>query len=38
MKMGEKGGSITAESQKYNVFLMGGEGNMSLAVSIKKQE
>lgn len=37
-KVGEKGGSITAESDKYNVFLMGGEGNMSLAVTVKKQE
>lgn len=38
MKMGDKGGSITAESDKYNVFLMGGEGTLSLSVSIKKQE
>jgi hypothetical protein len=38
MKMGEKGGSITAENPKYNVFLMGGEGKMSLAVTVKKQE
>ena len=38
MKMGDKGGSITAEAQKYNVFLMGGEGKMSLAVTVKKQE
>lgn len=38
MKIGEKGGSIQAENEKYNVFLMGGEGNMSLAVSLKKQE
>jgi hypothetical protein len=38
MKMGDKGGSITAESPKYNVFLMGGEGKMSLAVTVKKQE
>lgn len=38
MKMGDKGGSITAESDKYNVFLMGGEGTLSLSVSVKKQE
>jgi hypothetical protein len=38
MKMGEKGGSIQAESEKYNIFLMGGEGKISLAVSVKKQE
>jgi len=38
MKMGDSGGSIQAENSKYNVFLMGGEGNLSLAVSIKKQE
>lgn len=38
MKMGDKGGSIQAENEKYNIFLMGGEGTLSLAVSIKKQE
>jgi hypothetical protein len=38
MKMGDKGGSITGESSKYNIFLMGGEGNLSLAITIKKQE
>ena len=38
MKMGDKGGSITAENEKYNVFLMGGEGTLSLSVTIKKQE
>jgi hypothetical protein len=38
MKMGDKGGSITAENPKYNVFLMGGEGKMSLAVTVKKEE
>jgi hypothetical protein len=38
MKMGDKGGSITAESPKYNIFLMGGEGKISLAVMLKKEE
>lgn len=38
MKIGDNGGSITAENDKYNIFLMGGEGNLSIAVSIKKQE
>jgi hypothetical protein len=38
MKIGDKGGSITAESKKYNVFLMGGEGKLSLGVTIKKEE
>jgi hypothetical protein len=38
MKMGDKGGSIMAENPKYNLFLMGGEGKISLAVTIKKEE
>jgi len=38
MKIGDNGGSITAESDKYTIFLMGGEGNLSIAVSLKKQE
>lgn len=38
MKMGDKGGSITAENKKYYVFLMGGEGSLSISVSIKKEE
>jgi hypothetical protein len=38
MKMGDNGGSITAENDKYTIFLMGGEGKLSIAVSIKKQE
>jgi len=38
MKMGDKGGTITAESDKYSVFLMGGEGNLSIGVTVKKQE
>jgi len=38
MKMGDKGGTITGESDKYNVFLMGGEGNLSIGITGKKQE
>jgi hypothetical protein len=38
MKMGDKGGSITAESEKYGIFLMGGEGKISIGVTVKKQE
>jgi len=38
MKMGDKGGSITGESEKYTVFLMGGEGNLSIGVTVKKPE
>jgi len=37
MKMGD-GGSIQAENNKYNVFLMGGEGNLSVGISVKKPE
>lgn len=37
MKMGEKGGSITGENEKYTIFMMGGEGNLSFAVSLKKR-
>jgi len=37
-KIGDKGGSIQAENEKYSVFLMGGEGNLSLGISVKKQE
>jgi len=36
--MGDKGGSIQAENEKYNVFLMGGEETLSVGVSIKKPE
>ncbi len=38
MKIGEKGGSITVENDQYVIFLMGGEGNVSLGVTVKKQE
>jgi hypothetical protein len=38
IKMGDKGGSITAETDKYAVFLMGGEGNLSIGISVKKEE
>jgi hypothetical protein len=38
IKMGDKGGTITAESDKYSVFLMGGEGNLSIGVTVKKEE
>lgn len=38
MKMGDKGGSIQAENNKFTVFLMGGEGKISIGVSEKKQE
>jgi hypothetical protein len=38
MKMGDKGGTISAETDKYSVFLMGGEGNLSIGVTVKKEE
>jgi len=38
MKMGNKGGSITADNGKYNIFLMGSEGSLSIGVSPKQQE
>ncbi|KAF0200487.1 MAG: hypothetical protein FD170_3452 [Bacteroidetes bacterium] len=38
MKMGDKGGSITADNGKYNVFLMGSEGSLSIGVSLKQEE
>jgi len=38
MKMGDKGGTISAETDKYSVFLMGGEGNLSIGVTGKKEE
>ncbi len=38
IKMGDKGGTVTAESDKYSVFLMGGEGNLSIGVTVKKLE
>ena len=38
MKMGDTGGSIQAESDKFTVFLMGGEGKTSIGVTVKKQE
>ncbi|NTW23368.1 MAG: hypothetical protein HGA37_01610 [Lentimicrobium sp.] len=38
MKMGDKGGSISAENEKYSVFLMGSEGSLSIGVSLKQQE
>jgi len=38
IKTGDKGGSIMAESKKFNVFLMGGEGTVSISVNVKKPE
>jgi hypothetical protein len=38
MKMGDKGGTISAESDKFSVFLMGGEGNLTVGVTVKNQE
>lgn len=38
MKMGENGGSITGENEKYTIFLMGNDGTLSIAVSIKNEE
>jgi len=38
VKVGEKGGTISGENDKYTVFLMGGEGNVSVAVSVKCSE
>jgi len=38
MKMGDKGGSITADNGKYTVFLMGSEGSLSIGVSPKQEE
>ncbi len=39
MKVGDKGGSISAESGKFSILLMGDdEGKISLVVSAKKQE
>lgn len=38
MKMGDKGGSVTGDSEKITVFLMGGDDNLSLSVTIKKPE
>jgi hypothetical protein len=38
MKMGDKGGSIQAENDKYAVLLMGGEGKISIGVTLKKEE
>ena len=38
IKTGDKGGSIMAESKSYNVFLMGGEGTVSISVNVKKPE
>jgi hypothetical protein len=38
MKMGDNAGSITAENEKYNIFLMGSEGTLSIAVSLKQEE
>ena len=38
IKSGDKGGSIMAETKKYSVFLMGGEGTVSVSVNSKKTE
>lgn len=38
VKVDEKGGTISGENDKYMVFLMGGEGNVSVAVSVKGSE
>jgi len=38
IKTGDKAGSIMAETAKYNIFLMGGEGNVSLSINPKKPE
>lgn len=38
IKSGDKGGSIMAETKKYAVFLMGGEGIVSVSVNVKKPE
>lgn len=38
IKSGDKGGSIMAETKKYSVFLMGGEGTVSVSVNVKKPE
>lgn len=38
IKSGDKGGSIMAETKKFNVFLMGGEGTVSISVNVKKPE
>jgi len=38
IKSGDKGGSIMAETKKYSVFLMGGEGSVSVSVNVKKPE
>lgn len=38
IKSGDKVGSIMAETKKYSVFLMGGEGTVSISVSVKKPE
>ncbi|MBN1340538.1 MAG: hypothetical protein JXA03_14510 [Bacteroidales bacterium] len=37
-KTGGLGGSITAESEKYTIALMGNDGDAALSVEIKKQE
>jgi len=38
MKMGDQGGSITAENEKYIIVLMGSEGSISIGVSLKQQD
>ncbi|MBN1820868.1 MAG: hypothetical protein JXR31_10190 [Prolixibacteraceae bacterium] len=38
MKMGEKGGSITGEHEKYTIFLMGNDGTISLSLGLKPKE
>jgi hypothetical protein len=38
IKAGDKGGSIMGETKKFTVYLMGGEGTVSISVSTKKPE
>lgn len=38
MKMGENAGSISVDNEKYTIFLMGGDGSLSLGVSVKEQQ
>jgi hypothetical protein len=38
MKMGENAGSISVDNEKYTIFLMGGDGSLSLGISVKEQQ